>query len=211
MIVTVGGWRPIRYPLIVRPGSERGFRGRRAGGRWVIAAFSAGVACVATGCGGSSPSVPKASIATTLAAGSAALRQRDYGAAEQLFLQVVKRDPKQAAAYYDLGLAYQDRRDYRDALRAYARAQLLDQNFVPVIFNRAVLYSRTDPQLAMFLYRRAIQLQHAAPTAYLNLGLLEASQGPRLRAQAKKDLATAIRLDPSLASHVPGSLLPKAG
>jgi len=163
-----------------------------------------------TACGGSSSSAPQASIATTLAAGSAALHQRDYWAAEQLFLQVIKRDPRDVVAYYDLGLAYQDRHDYRDALRAYARAQALDQNFVPVIFNRAVLYSRTDPQLAMFLYRKAIALQHDSPTAYLNLGLLEASQGPRLHAQAEKDLTKAIRLDPSLAGHIPASLLPKA-
>ena len=117
----------------------------------------AGVAMDA--CGSSAPSGPRASIATTLAAGSAALRQRNYWAAEQLFLQVIKRDPRQVAAYYDLGVAYQARHDYRDALRAYARAQALDENFVPVIYNRALLYSGTDPQLAMFLYRRAISLQ----------------------------------------------------
>lgn len=157
-------------------------------------------------CGSSTTSLPRASIPTTLAAGSAALRQGDYWAAEQLFLQVVKRDRRDAAAYYDLGLAYQDQHDIRDALRAYAQAQALDENFVPVIFNRAVLYSRTDPQLAMFLYRKAIALQHDSPTAYLNLGLLEASQGAQLRAQAGKDLAKAIKLDPSLASHIPGSL-----
>jgi Tfp pilus assembly protein PilF len=145
-------------------------------------------------------------VATTLAAGSAALRQRDYWAAEQLFLQVIKHDPHNFIAYYNLGVAYQAQHDTRGALSAYAKAQALDENFVPVIFNRAVLYSRTDPQLAMFLYRKAIALQHDSPTAYLNLGLLEASQGAQLRMQAKKDLAMAIKLDPSLASHIPGSL-----
>jgi tetratricopeptide (TPR) repeat protein len=129
-------------------------------------------------------------------------------------MQVIRRAPKQAAAYYDLGVAYQDQHDYRDALRAYAKAQSLDPNFVPVIYNRAVLYARTDPQLALFLYRRVIALQHNSPTAYLNLGLLEASQGPALRAQAEKDLARAVRLEPSLASRIPTSLragLSKAG
>jgi tetratricopeptide (TPR) repeat protein len=194
-----------RYPPSVFWGSKPAFRVWWGSGR-AIAAISAGVACAVTACGGSSSTVPAASIATTLAAGSAALRQRDYWGAEQLFLQVIKRDPSQAAAYYDLGLAYQDRHDYRDALRAYAKAQALDRNFVPVIFNRAVLYSRTDPQLAMFLYRRAIALQHDSPTAYLNLGLLEAGQGPRLHRQAEKDLAKAVRLDPSLAGRIPSPL-----
>jgi len=92
---------------------------------------------VVAACGDSSSSIPKASVATTLAAGSAALRQRDYWAAEQLFLQVIKRDPRNTTAYYDLGVAYQDQRNYRAALTAYAKAQVLDPNFVPVIFNRA--------------------------------------------------------------------------
>jgi tetratricopeptide (TPR) repeat protein len=197
---------PIRYSPSVFRGSTPGLRAWRGSRRWVIAAISVGASIVMTACSSSSSSVPQASVATTFAAGAAALRQRDYWAAEQLFLQVIKRDPKQAAAYYNLGLAYQDRHDDRDALRTYARAQALDPNFPPVLFNRAVLYSRTDPQLAMFLYRRAISLQHDSPTAYLNLGLLEAGQGPQLRRQAEKDLATAVRLDPSLASHIPGSL-----
>jgi len=165
-----------------------------------------GIACVVAACGDSSSSVPKASIATTLAAGSAALRQRDYWAAEQLFLQVINRDPRNAVAYYDLGLAYQDQRNNRAAVRAYAKAQVLEPNFPPVLFQRAVLYSRTDPQLAIFLYRRVIAIQHDSPTAYLNLGLLEAGQGSKLRPQAQKDLATAVRLDPSLASRIPSSL-----
>ena len=169
--------------------------------------MSAGIACAVAACGSSStPSQPRASIATTLAAGSAALRQRDYWAGEQLFLQVIKRDPGNVAAYYNLGVAYQDQHDRRDALRAYAKAQALDQNFVPVLFNRAVLFSQNDPQLAMFLYRRAISLQHDAPTAYLNLGLLEAAQGRLLREQAKDDLAMAVKLEPSLASRIPDSL-----
>lgn len=157
-------------------------------------------------CGGSSASVPKASIAITLAAGSAALRQRDYYAAEQLFAQVIARDPRQAAAYYDLGLAYQAQHHYRDALREYAKAQALDGRFVPAIYNEAVLYSRTDPQLAMFLYRMVISIQHDSPTAYLNLGLLEAQQDPTLQDQAEDTLAKAVQLEPSLASRIPSGL-----
>lgn len=197
-------------------GSKAAFRVWREqlrAGRWRAVALSAGIACAVAACANGS-SLPRASIATTLAAGEAALRQHDYYAAEQLFLQVIKRQPRQVAAYYDLGIAYQDEHDYRDALRAYNRAQALDENFVPVTYNRAVLYSRIDPQLAMFLYRKVIELQHDAPTAYLNLGLLEASQGPALHAQAEKDLAKAVKLDPSLAARIPGSLragLPTAG
>jgi tetratricopeptide (TPR) repeat protein len=184
-------------------------RGRPGLRRWAITGFSAAVAAAVAACGGGSSSsggsIPQASIATTLAAGSAALRQHNYWAAEQLFMQVIRRDPREVAGYYNLGVAYQDQHDYRDALRAYAKAQALDQNFVPVLYNRAVLVSATDPQLAIFLYHRVIALQHDSPTAYLNLGLLEASQAP-LHKWAVKDLAKAVRLDPSLASRIPPTL-----
>lgn len=145
-------------------------------------------------------------MSTRFAAGLAALRQHDYSAAEGLLSQVTKLEPRNFTAYYDLGVAYQDQGADRAALIAYAKAQALDERFVPVIYNRAVLYAKNDPQLALFLYRRVTLLQHDSPTAFLNLGLLEAAQGPRLRDQAEQDLATAVQLDPVLASRIPAKL-----
>ena len=145
-------------------------------------------------------------MSTRFAAGLAALRQHDYSAAEGLLSQVTRLEPRNYAAYYDLGLAYQDQGATRPALVAYAKAQALNERFVPVLYNRAVLYSRADPQLALFLYRRVISLQQDSPTAFLNLGLLEAVQGPHLRKQAELDLAQAVQLDPSLASRIPAPL-----
>jgi tetratricopeptide (TPR) repeat protein len=165
-------------------------------------------------CSSSNSTVPQASIPITFAAGTAALRQHDYSAAEALFAQVIARDPGQVAAYYDLGLAYQAQHDYRDALREYAKAQALNERFVPAIYNRAVLSAPADPQLAMFLYRTVISIQPDSPTAYLNLGLLEAQQNPKLHDQAEDTLARAVQLDPSLASRIPPSLragLPQGG
>ena len=157
-------------------------------------------------CSSSSSSVPQVPVSTRLAAGLAALRQHDYSAAEGLLSQVTKLEPRNFTAYYDLGVAYQAQGANRAALIAYAKAQAINEQFVPVIYNRAILYSRTDPQLAMFLYHRVISLQHDSPTAFLNLGLLEAVQGPHLRKQAELDLAQAVQLDPSLASRIPAPL-----
>jgi tetratricopeptide (TPR) repeat protein len=157
-------------------------------------------------CSSSSSSLPKVPVSTRLAAGLAALRQHDYSAAVGLLSQVTKLEPRNFTAYYDLGVAYQAQGANRAALIAYAKAQALNERFVPVIYNRAVLYSRADPQLALFLYHRVISLQHDSPTAFLNLGLLEAAQGPHLRKQAELDLARAVQLDPSLASRIPAPL-----
>jgi tetratricopeptide (TPR) repeat protein len=134
------------------------------------------------------------------------MRQGEYPAAEQLFMQVISRDPHQVAGYYDLGLAYQDQHDNRSALVEYAKAQALDGHFVPVIYNRAVLSAAADPQLALFLYRRVISIQPDSPTAYLNLGLLEAQQGRQLHERAEQDLAKAVRLEPALKSRIPSAL-----
>jgi tetratricopeptide (TPR) repeat protein len=179
-----------------------------------IAVLATAVVAACSSGNGGGGSVPQASIATTLAAGSAALRQGNYQGAEQLFLQVTRRDPSLVAGYYDLGLAYQSQGADSDALVAYAKAQRLNEYFVPVIYNRAVLYSASDPQLAIFLYQRVISIQRDSPTAYLNLGLLEAARGPKLHERAEALLARAVALEPSLASRIPSALrasLPSAG
>ena len=121
-------------------------------------------------------------------------------------MQVISREPRQVLGYYNLGLAYQEQGDDAAALRAYARAQAVDEDFVPALYNRAVLYTSRDPELAIYLYHRAISIQHDSPTAYLNLGLLEAGQGPHLRHDALRLLAKAIRLAPALASRIPVAL-----
>jgi Tfp pilus assembly protein PilF len=169
--------------------------------RWLLVAALATV--VATGaCGGTAP--PPASIAATLGAGTDLVQQGNYAAAEQLFQQVIKRDPDNVAAYYDLGVAYQEQDETSNALVSYRRALALDPKYVPAIFNQAVLYSRTQPSLAVFLYQKTISLQPDAPTAYLNLGLLEAQSGAR--AEAGRDLSEAVRLQPSLAGRIPAAL-----
>lgn len=182
---------------------SRDHSGRSSLGGITLAAV---IAVAVTACAGTGPPVPKASIATTLAAGSAALHQRNFPAAEQLFMQVIRRQPRQVAGYYDLGLAYQAQHDYRDALRSYAKAQAVNGRFVPAIYNRAVLCSQSDPGLAMFLYRVVISIQPDSPTAYLNLGLLEAQQNPKQPDLAEDLLTKAMRLEPSLASRIPASL-----
>jgi tetratricopeptide (TPR) repeat protein len=190
------------------PGTPHPRWGRihRFGHLGLIAAVALAAATVAACSGSSSSALPKVPVSTRFAAGLAALREHNYSAAEGLLSQVTRLEPRNYAAYYDLGLAYQDQGVNRAALVAYAKAQALDERFVPVIYNRAVLYSKADPQLALFLYRRVISLQRDSPTAFLNLGLLEAVQGPHLRKQAERDLAMAVQLDPSLASRIPAPL-----
>ena len=82
-------------------------------------------------CSSSSSSVPQVPVSTRLAAGVAALRQHDYSAAEGLLSQVTKLEPRNFTAYYDLGVAYQAQGANRAALIAYAKAQAINERFVP--------------------------------------------------------------------------------
>jgi tetratricopeptide (TPR) repeat protein len=177
----------------------------------VVTVVTAGMLAGAfAGCGqgaSSTPTTVEPSFATALGAGVAALKLGNDNAAQQLFAEAVARRPGNATALYDLGLAYQDEGHARDALRAYAHALVTAPNDVPVEFNRAVIYAAHDAPLAMFLYRRVIHLQPNSPTAYLNLGLLEAAA--HLPA-APVDLQKAVQLDPSLAAHIPPTLRPTA-
>ena len=139
-----------------------------------------------------------------LGAGSTEFRQGDYGGAIQLFQQATERDPTNAMANYDLGTVYQAEGKDGPALTEYSLALRRVPNLVPAIFNQATIDAVRDAPLAAFLYRKVISIQPDSPSAYLNLGLLEAQQGER--AQAGTDLRQAVRLDASLRARIPDSV-----
>jgi tetratricopeptide (TPR) repeat protein len=139
-----------------------------------------------------------------LGAGSTEFRQGDYNAAYQLFQQAIERDPTDAMAHYDLGALYQAQHRDTSALAEYALALQRVPDLVPAIFNQATIDAARDAPLAAFLYRKIISIQPNSPTAYLNLGLLEAHQGEP--AQSGADLRQAVHLDGSLRAQIPASV-----
>jgi Flp pilus assembly protein TadD len=144
------------------------------------------------------------SEAALLGSGQAAFQQGHDAAALQLFEQAVKNKPSDASAYYDLGAVYQAEGQDSDALQQYRAALRLDPNMVPPMFNEAVIYQARSASLAILLYRRVISLQPDSPTAFFNLGLLEAQS--HADALAGVDLRQAVHLDPSLESRIPSSV-----
>lgn len=133
------------------------------------------------------------------------LRQGNTQAAQQLFTKALAKSPNDPVAHYDLGLAYQQTGDLRHALVQYNRALLLNSRYVPALFNEAVIYSLHDVPLAIFYYRKVTAMQPTAPTAFLNLGLLE-SQIKALHRRAVQDLKRAVDQDPSLRPRIPADL-----
>lgn len=163
-------------------------------------------AVTACGSGGDSKA---ADANTLLAAGIKAQQQGNVDAARQLFEQVLAKQASNFYAHYNLGVLDQQAKDTASALREYGAALTINPNYVPAMFNEATIFALTDPSLAITTYRRVVALQPKSPTAYLNLGLLEAAHGEV--PQGIKDLNTALHQDPSLGPQVPAPLLKKVG
>jgi Tfp pilus assembly protein PilF len=144
-----------------------------------------------------------------LDSGLAQLKQSHPDEALVLFRKAAAQAPHNAIAHYNIGVILQGRGQNADALGEYGLAIAADPKYVPPLFNQATIYGVTNPPLAIVTYRRVVELQPIAPTAYLNLGLLEVSSG--LRAEGTKDLQTALKQDPSLLARLSPSVKSQLG
>ena len=171
----------------------------------VLAAFTLAA------CGGSgktastSDSTPKASFSALIGHGMNLLREGKTSRAEELFAQAVAREPANPVGHYDLGVAFHREGDFPDALRQYRFALAHDPQYTPALFNEAVLVASRDPASAIFYYRRIVAIKPNSPTAFLNLGLLQAATGwPRK--SWLRSLRQAVSLDPRLRAQIPARL-----
>lgn len=157
-------------------------------------------ALVLAACGGAGTS--HASYATLVGQGMKLLGQGKTGAATQAFQAAVARNMANPVAYYDLGVLYQRQDNIRQAEREYSLAIHYGPADVPALYNEAGLLVNAYPALAVFYYHRIIHVKPNSPTAYLNLGLVEATNTSE-RKRALADLAQAVKLDPALRADVP--------
>lgn len=176
--------------------------GRSAIATYVVAAVVLGAGLSA--CGGGSSGGKNVSPANTLAAAIQLQQQGKLDQAKQLYEQVVKAEPKNYYAQYDLGVIAQNSGDNQGALADYGAALTANPKYVPALYNEATIYAASDPTLAISTYRQVIALQPVAPTAELNLGLLEVKNGEPKK--GVKDLSIAITQDASLVAKVPKHL-----
>jgi tetratricopeptide (TPR) repeat protein len=172
------------------------------------AALAGSVGACSSGHGStSSPTSSPASFETLINAGRLLQGQGNTNAAQQLFQQAINRNPDNPIGYYDLGVIYQQEGQTAQALQSYRQATGDDRSYVPALYNEAIIVTNSNASQAMVLYRRIIAVQPDAPTALLNLGLLEATDNQT--ADAVSDLRQAVKLESSLAARVPASLKAK--
>ncbi|MDQ1481225.1 MAG: hypothetical protein QOI44_2086, partial [Actinomycetota bacterium] len=117
--------------------------------------------------------------------------------AEKDFKEVIKRDPNNKYAYYDLGLICQNQQKNTEAETAYRRAIAIDPKFEVALYNLGILRANAnDVNGAIDLYRRAIAANAKDPNAHFNLGLL--LRGQKKTEEGNAEVQTAVNLDPKL-------------
>ncbi|HVB06538.1 MAG TPA: tetratricopeptide repeat protein [Acidimicrobiales bacterium] len=191
------------------------FRGRRARRLLlvvvVLAAFGGGVAV-------DHFAVPGHRTASTSAQENLLFQQAGnllsagrLSAAEKIYVKILKLDPLNSFAYYDLGLIYQQASDPSDATSAYEKALLLKPDYQPALFNLAEIETVTNPAAAISLYEQIQKLPNLSQPAAVafNLGLLLLQSGKTSEGYVQIDYA--VSLDKSLLARIPSKYLPLPG
>lgn len=126
--------------------------------------------------------------------GKIAAARADYNA-------VLKLDPANKFALFDLGVLDERQGQAISAYYEYTKVLLVDPNYVPALFNLAIIESTTAPKIAVTLYQRIEQVDHLNAQAMFNLGVLYDNLG--LKTQAIAQFNRAVHIQPSLSQSVP--------
>jgi tetratricopeptide (TPR) repeat protein len=155
-------------------------------------------ACAAKDAGGAASSVkPDPKKATTaLDAGLKAHSAGDLTTASADYKTVLKYDPTNKFAFYNLALIDAKDGNYGLAEAKYRSAITTDPAYEPALFNLAILRTTPDPQEAIRLYKRAVASNKKDAAAWLNLGLLLRARGHER--EGDTDVLRAIGLNHAL-------------
>ena len=183
---------------VLHDSHRRARRAVRHSAQWVAVALCA---TLLSACGSSSATLTPAQ---ELQAGISAQRAGNYGVAIADYLKVLKSNPTNLDALFDLGDAYQLDNRTSDAEAEYAAALAVDPKLVPAMYNLATLVAKSTPYEAVALYEEAIRLAPSNAAAHFNLGYVLISLGFRTEGQTQLTIATT--LDPALKSRLGRSL-----
>jgi tetratricopeptide (TPR) repeat protein len=138
-------------------------------------------------------------VNTLLQRGIAQAEANQLSQAATTFEDVLAVAPRNKYALYNLGVIEQDRHDPSAAVARYDQALQADTTYTPAMYNKALILESSDPQQSLALYRRIVQLNPRASTAYLRMAIVYSRENKPT--QARQAQARAVALDPSLASY----------
>lgn len=153
--------------------------------------------CVAAlaACGGGSGGAPGATDA--FARGLQAQTAGKFDEATSAYYEVLSKDPKSSAAFFNLGLIAHLQNKFVAAESYYRLALDQEPNNLKALFNLAIVRANSSggAQEAVTLYKKVIALDPNYADAHFNLALVLRSLG--LTAEAQQEFAAAQRLDPN--------------
>lgn len=123
--------------------------------------------------------------------------------AETVFQAIDLNSPQGVAAQYNLGLIEQARNNSAGAIAYYDSALNLDNAHTSSMFNKALLIEADDPQQALEIGEKIVELKPDASTTYLLIGRTKAALGDAEGAAAAN--AKAVELDPNLQASLDGA------
>jgi tetratricopeptide (TPR) repeat protein len=157
----------------------------------LVLIFAVAAACGGGGSGGT-PTATDA-FARALQAQTAG----KFDEATAAYYEVLAKDPKSSAAFFNLGLIAHLQSRMVAAESFYRLAIDIEPNNEKALFNLAIVRANTSggAQEAVTLYKKVIALDPNYADAHFNLALLLRSLGQT--AEAQQEFATAQRLDPN--------------
>jgi tetratricopeptide (TPR) repeat protein len=163
-----------------------------------VALMLTSVACSANGQSGgqNDPAANAKAASAALDAGLKAHAAGDTKTATDDYNTVLRYDPTNKFALYNLALIDVANRNYGLAEGKYRLALKTDPAYEPALFNLAILRTTANPKEAISLYQRAVKADPKDAAALLNLGLLLRANGQK--AQGDKDVLRAIMMNPKL-------------
>jgi hypothetical protein len=133
--------------------------------------------------------------------GESCLAHGEYHMAIADFNEAIHLDPRNAAAYLDRGLAYEDECQWREAIHDYSIAiRLNPENAVAFLCRGNAYFGLEDFDQAISDYSEAIRLDPSLALAYYHRGFAYLEKGAE--AEGKADQDKAIRLNPALGKIV---------
>ncbi|MGC4894992.1 tetratricopeptide repeat protein [Micromonospora sp. DT31] len=127
--------------------------------------------------------------------------------AKKTFEKVLSLQADNKFAWFNLGYLAQSRGLGSEAVTNYDKALEIDGSYRPAMFNKALLLEAEKPDEALALYRKIVDADKAASTAYLRLGVMLDRREDQKGARAA--FTSAVAADGSLASAVPAKYRPR--
>ena len=178
---------------------------RRFLARVLVVAWATGL--VVAGINAAITSKPDSTQAAAYGLEGVQAQQRGHlDEAAEAYRRALAHDPRNTLAYYNLGVIAQTQGQSSAAEDYYRAALSFNGRLVPAMYNLAILRTTQAPQEAVHLYEQAISIEPRDAVLHLNLGFVLHALGRD--ADARREFATAIGLDPRVRPRIPVELRP---